>query len=115
MHLLNSSGHVTIHWEPQNDEKVLPVIQGMLDKGYKFFILSAADQSQVTVTSVADVVTIRQISLSDENLQQLHDAGLLTIGGITIKDEAETTGELAKTPAAVAANETVVTKPAAGG
>jgi hypothetical protein len=114
MHMLNSHGHVSIHWEEQNDVHILPVIEKMLAQGYKFFIVGDNNE-QVAVTDTTEVATTRRITLSDDSLQQLYDAGLIQVGGITIEDDAETTGEQAKTPEAVAEHETVVTKPASGG
>jgi hypothetical protein len=113
MHMLNSQGHVTIHWEPQNDAQVLPVIERMLAQGYRFFILDE-NQAEVPVTSTAEVATERHIMLADESLQQLHDAGLIQVGGVTIEEHVETVG-VAATAEDVAAHDTVATKPARGG
>jgi len=113
MHLLNSLGHVTIHWDEQNDSTVLPVIQDMLDRGFKFFILE--QEEHTPVTSIDDVASSRRVIISDDGLEQLRDAGLIQIGGIAIEDDAATTGEQAKTPEEVAEHDTVVTQPARGG
>ena len=118
MHLLNSLGHLTIHWEVQNDELVLPVIQSMLDQQFKFFILS--ESGDVEVTSIDDLGG-RQVKILDEtlnalaDLQKLQEAGQVQVGGVSIDDEAETTGELATTPEAVAAHDTIAVQPARGG
>jgi hypothetical protein len=114
IHLLNSLGHVTVHWDEQNDATVVPAIQSMLDRGYKFFILDA-DSDHVPVISIADVTETRRIVISDDSLQQLHDAGLLQVGGVIVDDDIETTGELAKTVEAVTEHDTLVTQPASGG
>jgi len=114
MHLLNSLGHVTIHWEQQNDTTVLPVIQNMLDRGFKFFILSD-QQEQVPATTIDEMAAARRVIISDEGLQQLQDSGVIQIGGIAIDETDETTGEQAKTAEEVAEHDTVVTQPARGG
>lgn len=111
IHMLNSHGHVTVHWEEQNDSLVLPVIQEMLDKGYKFFIL-AGDNEHVAATTIDDVAA-RRIIISDESLEKLRE--FIQVGGVTIEEDAETTGELAGTPEDVASHDTVATQPMQGG
>ena len=112
MHLLNSFGHLTVHWELQNNALVLPAIQQMLNEKYKFFILSGGNE--VEVTNINELVD-RRIILPDETLQRLYDSGLLKIGGVTIEDDAETTGAVATTPEEVLENDTIAIQPAQGG
>jgi hypothetical protein len=101
MHLMNSFGHVTIHWEATNDAMILPAIQWMLDHKFKFFILSEANE--IPLTSITEL-TDRRIILPDESLQQLYELGVLQIGGVAIDDNAE-----------VLEHDTIVTQPAQGG
>lgn len=115
-------GDVTIHWEPQNDDKVLPVIQSMIDRGVRFFVLSGKKKS-VTRTEVADpaaTLSTRQIVIPDVELENLHQAGLITAGDVAVEgdeddDDLGSTGEIADTPQRVAENDTVAVAPAAGG
>ena len=111
MHLLNSLGHLTVTWEQQNDEALRPVIQTMLNRGFRFFILKEAAEVQVTTP---DEITERRVIIPDDDLQQLCAAGLLSVGG-ELEEAAETTGEVARTVEAVEGNDTVVTPPARGG
>lgn len=116
MHMLNSNGHVSIHWEEQNDAAILPTIEKMLAQGYKFFVLKEVTMEvMVPVEKLADVAEQREVVLDDAALQQLYDAGLLQVGGVTVDDDAETTDELANTPEAVVENDTLVTQPVSGG
>lgn len=111
MHLMNSLGHLTVHWEEQNDDSVHPVIQKMLDHGYRFFILK--DAAEVQVTAVNEI-TERRVIIPDDDLQQLCAAGLLEVGG-ELDEAAETTGEVAGTVEDVTEHDTVVTPPVRGG
>ena len=115
IHLLDSSGHVTISWEKQNNDKLLPAIDEMLGQGYKFFIVRS-DSEDVEITNSQEVACTRRVRISDDTLQQLHDAGFLTVGGFALsEDENATTGELATDAETVAANETVAVQPKSGG
>jgi hypothetical protein len=111
MHLMNSLGHLTVHWEEQNDESIHPVIQSMLDHGYRFFILK--DAAEVQVSAISEI-TDRRVIIPDNDLQQLCAAGLLAVGG-ELDEDAETTGDVAQTVEDVTAHDTVVTPPMRGG
>ena len=108
-------GNVTIHWEPQNDDKVLPTIQKMIDSGVRFFILETnnAVPASPVVTEINQVLATRKIVLPDTALEELHAAGLI----VTTQGEivSGTTGEIAKTAKEVAGADTVAVKPVKGG
>ena len=115
-------GDVTIHWESQNDDKVLPVIQSMIDRGVRFFVLSGKKKSmqRTEVTDPAATLSTRQIVIPDAELENLHQAGLITAGNVAVTeeeadDDLDSTGEIADTPEQVAENDTVAVAPAAGG
>jgi hypothetical protein len=111
MHLMNSLGHLTVHWEEQNDEAIHPIIQKMLDSGYRFFILK--DAAEVPITALSEI-TERRVIIPDDDLQQLCAAGLLEVGG-ELDETAETTGDVARTIEDVTEHDTVVSPPARGG
>jgi hypothetical protein len=108
--LLCSLGDITISWDAVNDAAVLPVIQKMIDNKVRFFILKKTKQMEVTkITQPADS---RKIVIPDKSLQGLFASGLLTLGSLLV---AETTGEVARTPEEVMANDTIATQAVAGG
>lgn len=113
-------GDVAISWEEQNDSKVLPVIQGLLDKRVVFFILGKkkllGEAKKTQVTKINQAQKARHIIIPDEALEQLHSAGLITAGKVTIDSgDMDNTGEIARTAAQVAAHDTIATAPAQGG
>lgn len=118
IHLLDPSGHVTVTWDQENNDKLLPAIDRMLGLGYKFFIVrdNSETTEDVEIVSSQDVASSRRVRISDEMLQQLHDDGFLTVGGFSLsEDESVTTGEIATDAETVVANETVATQPKSGG
>jgi hypothetical protein len=110
-------GDVSIRWDQQNDGQVLPAIQSMLDRGFKFFIMKKKliGGERTEVTTVDQVAKNRSIVIPDATLEQLHLSGLITAGSVIVEGDVDNTGELAKTVEAVAAADTVVTPPASGG
>ena len=109
--VLCSLGDISLKWDPENDDKVLPIIQKLLDKQVRFFVLKKKDKL-IPVEKVSQTADVRKVVIPDESLQDLFADGLLTIGGLLL---GEPTGEIAKTPQQVAENDTVAVQPAAGG
>jgi hypothetical protein len=108
--LLCATGDTTISWDPENDEKWLKIIQTMIDRKYRFFILRKSKKIEVTkVTQAADT---RKVIIPDKTMESLFSDAVMTIGGLLM---GETTGEIAKTPEQVIENDTLVTAPVAGG
>ena len=108
-------GDITTHWESQNDDKVLPVIQQLIDSGVRFFIVEPASEAPAStlVTSTDQVLANRTIVLPDAALEELHKAGLV----ITVQGAIEGTAgpHIAGTAEEVAAADTVAVQPAKGG
>lgn len=112
-------GDVTVQWETQNNDTVLPNIQKMIDAGIRFFILGKkvpfVEAPQIDVTDITQIGKKRTIVIPDESLEALHKLGLVTAGQVVLDSEVENTGTVAKTAEDVAANETVAVKPPSGG
>lgn len=108
-------GDVSIHWEPQNDDKVLPVIQNMIDRGVRFFVLNKKKRSDAPVSQVDHAVLARSIVIPDDELERLHQAGLIGAGSVVLDDEIDDTESVAGTAEEVAENETVAVPGPSGG
>lgn len=109
---IGNDGDVTCGWDEADDDKVMPIIQQMIDQKWRFFVLEY-DGTQAPLVSVDQVATTRSIVIPQPLLEQLHQSGILKVGAKVA--EAQATGEIARTPEAVAAADTIVTPPAQGG
>ena len=107
-----NDGDVTCGWDEADDDKVLPIIQQMIDQKWLFFVLDS-EGTQEPLTSVDQVATLRSIVIPNPLLEKLYQSGVLTVGARIA--EAQNTGEIARTPEAVAAADTIATPPAQGG
>lgn len=113
--LMGRAGDTTVSWQEHNDAQWLPIIRQMLERGYKFFILTTDEhdvQQPVEVADISQVQETRRISLPDKVLEALIADAVLTIGGTLL---GTTTGDRATTPEEVAENDTLVVPPAQGG
>lgn len=106
-------GDVTATWAEENDAIVLPEIQKLIDSGYMFFILEESGQGD-QVTTIEQANAARSIVIPNETLEKLHEAGMMSVGGIAL-GEIKNTGELATTAEQVAASDTLVVPKAQGG
>lgn len=107
-----NDGDVTCAWDEADDDKVLPIIQQMIDQKWLFFVLES-DGTQTQLVSVDQVAASRSVVIPNPLLEELHQSGILSVGARVA--EATATGEIARTPEAVAAADTIATPPARGG
>jgi antitoxin component of MazEF toxin-antitoxin module len=105
-------GDITIGWDESNNDKVLPILQEMIDQKWLFFILDP-EGIKTPVTDV-DQANTKSIVIPNDLLEQLHLSGILKVGA-RIEGDLATTGEVARTAEVLATADAIVTPPASGG
>ncbi|MCW2195129.1 hypothetical protein AB7M45_007900 [Bradyrhizobium elkanii] len=91
--ILNETGDVTITWEAENDERMLPIIERKMKSGVTFFLIEprmnglVAPDTSKPLKKVKDALKHRALSMKDEDFETM---------------VAEGKAELVQTPAAPA-------------
>lgn len=82
MFFMDGTGDTKISWKAKDDEKILPAIQRLMDKGYVFWHVELTNEGDVVLEKpVTGLGTLRQRSLivQDEALAQLYKDGTLQV------------------------------------
>lgn len=112
MAVMDESGHVTWSWEEENHERIVSVIQRMMDDGYVFWIVKRNPLREEELEDIEDLATNRHVIIKDDDFRELAEAGVL----YRTRDEATLTQERRTTDAHEAAvNDTVAHRPLRGG
>ncbi|WBU27509.1 hypothetical protein OOZ54_12475 [Rhodopseudomonas palustris] len=117
--LLNLSGDVTIVWEPENDEKMLPLIEAKMKQGFTFFLIEprlgglAPPDASKPLKKAADALKHRALAIRDGDFEALVSAGGAAL--VPTPSKPARTVRKAKTPADVVKAESVAVQPMRGG
>lgn len=117
--LLNLSGDVTIMWEPENDEKMLEVIERKLKEGMIFFLIEprmggvVAPDTSKQLKKPKDALKHRALSIKDADFEALVTAGQAEL--VKTPEAPARTVRKASTAREVVASESVGVQPRRGG
>lgn len=107
-------GHISIGWDAEDDEKMVPVMQRLIDSGHIIWIVKRNPLREVELRTVADLAGSRHVVAKDPDLIELFQAGV--IGMLDEEAEAPLEQERRTTDAREAAsNDTVTHRPLRGG
>jgi hypothetical protein len=119
MTILNQQGDVTLVWEEEDDDKIIPVIEKKLAEGFAFFIIEPRlmglmKPKKVRLTDAEEARRHRALAIRDEDL-----AGFLRAGdtAVTVRTPASRVRGSRKSTSAseIAAAESVAVQPMRGG
>ncbi len=117
--ILNETGDVTITWEAENDERMLPIIEKKMKEGITFFLieprnggLSPPDTSK-PLKKTKDALKHRALSMKDEDFEAMVTEGKADL--IKTPDAPARTVRKASTASEVVQAESVGVQPRRGG
>ena len=118
--LLNEWGEWTLAWTDENDEKAIPMILSMMERGVTFWIIDPRGlRKKITPTTVDKATTHRHVAFSDEYVGNFLESGsgqLVSTGDAPIKTKRRPKGKTKEEKAAdVASNESVGIRQRGGG
>ncbi len=115
---LDETGDITIVWDEESEDQMIPLIQKRLDEGYQFFILQPRaipilPPKKVRAKNVEEIKKAGCAILKDADMDQLFKEG-------TISTSTASTGSLdvvrkGKTAKEIKSSQAVAVKPARGG
>lgn len=117
--ILNETGDVTITWEAENDERMLPIIEKKMAEGITFFLieprnggLSPPDTSK-PLEKIKDSLKHRALSMKDEDFEAMVAEGKAEL--VKTPDAPARTVRKASTAREVASGHSVGARPMRGG
>ena len=117
--LLNETGDVTITWDPENDERMIPLIEKKMKAGFTFFLIEprmgglVAPDTSKPLKKAKDALKHRALSIKDEDFESLVADGNAELVR-TPAAPARTTRK-ARTAREVTTGESVAVQPMRGG
>lgn len=116
---LNYMGDVTIVWDEDDDQKMIDLIQGYMDKGVTFFklenrALPFLPKKRVKVKSIDEIKDDRVISLKDEKAMQLVADGVISVVQSS-KDNPVATKRLKTAKEVASSTSSMAIRPLVGG
>lgn len=109
---MGEEGHLTWAWDEQNHERVVGIIQRMMDDGYVFWIVKRDPLREEELEDIEDLTNNRHVVIKDDDFRELVEAGVL----YRTRDDATLTQERRTEDAREAAvNDTVAHRPLRGG
>lgn len=117
--ILNETGDVTITWDEDADERILPLIEAKMKAGFTFFLIEprmgglVAPDTSKPLKKVKDALKHRALSIKDEDFESLVAEGKADLVR-TPAVPARTTRK-ARTAREVTAGESVAVQPMRGG
>lgn len=113
MAVMNETGHLTLAWDPEDDEKIIPAIQRLMDANHVFWIVERNPLREEELEDADDLRANRHVIIKNEELEALFRQGILSIAR---HDDAPLERvRRATTAEEVAHNDTVTHRPLAGG
>lgn len=114
-----SAGHLTVIWQPENDDAMEAIIERKMATGVTFYLLEPvagglAPPRETKLKRPADALHVRALAVHDEDLAKFVSDGL---GDVTLSSDvppadakkparrARTAKDVAKAPAAVGVNQ----------
>jgi hypothetical protein len=117
--ILNKTGDKTIIWDPEDDEKIISIIQKKLDAGVSFFIIKPRlggllAPDKVPLKKVRDAVKHRALAIADEDFEKF--VGESATADVIKTPEARVeVVKKSKSAKEIAASESVGVQPMQGG
>lgn len=118
--MLNESGDTTISWEPENDEKMLAIIEKKMAAGVTFYVITPRKPNArgrapapKPLKDAADAVKHRALAIKDADFSKFVLDGFGS--AIPTPTEPAQTVKRAKTPREVATGHSVGVQPRRGG
>lgn len=106
-------GHISIGWDAEDDAKMVPAMQALIDSGHTIWIVKRNPLREERLTRVADLTDNRHVVAKDPELAELFRAGVV---GMANDDDAPIETIRRTTDAREAAsNDTVTHRPLRGG
>lgn len=120
LRMLNESGDTTLEWKPENDDKMLEIIQRKMDAGVTFYLIVPRKPGQrgrvaspKPLKKVGDAMKHRALAIKDADFSKF----VLDGHGVAVSSPAEPvqTTRRAKTAREVASGQSVGVMPRRGG
>lgn len=115
MTLLNRTGDITIGWAPEDNDKMIAMVEEKMKAGFTFFVVKGEDH--VRLRKIGDLNGAREVILDDKGAESLFKAGKVGIveRAKGVARDVMDTIRPAKTALEVATNHTVAVRRMAGG
>lgn len=117
--ILNETGDVTITWDAENDERMLPLIEAKMKAGFTFFLIEprmgglVAPDTSKPLKKVKDALKYRALSMKDEDFEGLVAEGKADL--VRTPEVPARTTRKARTAREVTTGESVAVQPMRGG